>query len=128
MIGGAASLLLIANRETTGISGVVAALMRKGVEGQAWRWAFIGGLLAGGVGLALFAPASFSAATRSLPVVALAGVLVGFGTRLGGGCTSGRGVCGVSRLSVASIVATVIFVLVGMITVTVIRVASGVGS
>jgi uncharacterized membrane protein YedE/YeeE len=127
LIGAAASLLLLVNRETAGISGVVAALMRKGLGSQGWRLAFLGGLLAGGVGLALFAPARFSQATTSLPLVALAGVLVGLGTRMGGGCTSGHGVCGTSRLSVASIAATVIFVAVGMITVTVIRLTTGAG-
>ncbi len=127
LIGAAASVLLLVNRETAGISGVVAALLRKGVASNAWRLAFLGGLLAGGVGLTLVAPARFSQATKSLPLFALAGVLVGFGTRLGGGCTSGHGVCGTSRLSVPSIAATVIFVAVGMITVTLIRLTTGAG-
>jgi uncharacterized membrane protein YedE/YeeE len=111
LIGLAASILLIANGKVAGISGILAGLLGR-AELQ-WRGWFVGGLLLAGV-LALFAPASIGSSPRSLPVLAVAGLLVGVGTRLGGGCTSGHGVCGISRLSARSIAATVVFVALGM--------------
>jgi uncharacterized protein len=82
-----------------------------------WRTAFIAGLLAGGATTAVFWPASFAMTVeRSAPALALAGVLVGFGSRLGSGCTSGHGVCGIARASGRSLVATITFMTTGALT------------
>jgi uncharacterized membrane protein YedE/YeeE len=128
LIGIAASLLYAGTGRTAGISGIVGGLFSRSDGGRGWRVQFITGLLAGGVLLMLFAPSVFGAGTgRPLALVAVAGLLVGFGTRLGGGCTSGHGVCGLSRLSARSLIATVTFIAAGMLTVWLAR-RFGVGS
>jgi len=97
-----------------GISGIVAGAMQQ-AEGRNWRLAFIIGLLLGPTAVYWLDP-SLSFHTPNLSVVVvLAGLLVGLGTRWGSGCTSGHGVCGVSRMSPRSIVATVLFMLVGVL-------------
>jgi uncharacterized membrane protein YfcA/uncharacterized membrane protein YedE/YeeE len=110
LIGLAAAGLLLFNGRIAGISGIVGGLLHPTRDEVGWRTAFVGGLLAGG---ALFAATSPELVgppvSQSGAVLALAGGLVGIGTRLGGGCTSGHGVCGVSRGSVRSVVATVTF-------------------
>src|SRR6266853_1516276 len=94
-----------------------------------WRWLFLAGLVAGaGAWLWLAPPAFAPRAGYPLPLVLLAGVLVGFGTAQGGGCTSGHGVCGISRLSARSIVATLTFLVTGMASVFVVRHLLGVAS
>ena len=124
LIGLAATLLLWSHGRIAGISGIWAGLLRTG-DG-AWRALFVAGLLVGGVVLWLAHPAAFAApAGRSLGVLAVAGVLVGVGTRLSNGCTSGHGVCGLSRLSVRSAVAVVAFMSVGFVTASVIGAAVG---
>ncbi|MFY0567931.1 YeeE/YedE family protein [Archangium lansingense] len=125
LIGMSASLLLLANGRVAGISGVVGALLAPVRGDIAWRVLFFGGLLSGGLLLARLRPESFAApaslsAGGVVPLV-VAGLLVGFGSRLGNGCTSGHGVCGISRGSVRSIVATLTFMATGALTVFLVR-------
>lgn len=110
LIGAASVLLLIADGRIAGISGVVAFLLGRPKPGTGWRLAFLVGLLAGPplvAALAGHAPGITVAATW--PTLALAGLLVGYGTRLGSGCTSGHGVCGLGRLSPRSMAAVLTF-------------------
>jgi uncharacterized membrane protein YedE/YeeE len=102
--------------------------LRPPLGGRLWRGAFVVGLLLGGLAQAIWAPQHFGAAPRPLAVLAVAGLLVGFGTRMGGGCTSGHGVCGISRWSGPSIAATFTFIATGVATVLVYRVLAGGGS
>lgn len=118
LIGLAASLLLIASGRIAGISGIVSGLLVGNRGDRAWRAAFLAGLLAAGVALALASPSVVHPSPRSLVPLVVAGLLVGVGTRLGNGCTSGHGVCGLSRMSVRSLAATVTFVGTGMLTAT----------
>lgn len=118
LIGGASLLLLISCRRVVGISGIVAGLLppRRGDLG--WRLAFLAGLALGGLLLASRVPHELSA---SRPTIALAGLLVGLGARLGGGCTSGHGVCGLGRRSPRSLVAVLTFMTTAFLTVFVTR-------
>jgi hypothetical protein len=101
-----------------GISGVFGRLLVPTTPDKTWRIVFLLGLISGaGVSFALWESAALFRPLRSLGMMAVAGLLVGFGTRLGGGCTSGHGVCGVGRGQTDSIVATFIFVAFGMMTV-----------
>lgn len=119
LIGLAATLLWLSHGRIAGISGITSGVLR-GERG--FRVPFLLGLLAAGVVAWLAWPAAFATTwTPSLPVALLAGALVGAGTKLGNGCTSGHGVCGVSRLSLRSIVATCTFVACGMVTVALVR-------
>ena len=118
LIGLAASLLLLANGRIAGVSGMIAGLLPPERGQWSMRAWFLAGLIAAGVAGALLAPESFGAAPRSLLALGAAGLLVGAGTRASGGCTSGHGVCGVSRLSPRSIVATAVFVACGIVTAT----------
>lgn len=121
LIGLAASLLLITQGKVAGISGITAnALMGKPGD-RAWRGAFLLGLVLAGLSFSALSSGSFGSSPRSLALVATAGLLVGVGTRIGGGCTSGHGVCGISRLSPRSLVATSAFISSGIVTVTVLR-------
>jgi uncharacterized membrane protein YedE/YeeE len=110
LIGLASAVLLLASGRTAGISGITAGLLRPWHGEGIWRWMFIAGLILGTVLYGLFggnlAAVQIDANTATLTG---GGLLVGIGTRLGGGCTSGHGVCGISRLSVRSITATLIF-------------------
>jgi uncharacterized membrane protein YedE/YeeE len=122
LIGAACALLLVTNGRLAGISGIVGPLVAGRARGdQGWRWAFFAGLLVGGVGLAWARPGLIGASPASLPTLAIAGLLVGLGTRLGSGCTSGHGVCGIAQLSARSIVATLTFMGTGIATVLVVR-------
>ena len=122
IIGLAASLFLLTHGKVAGISGLYGGLLRRGTSDRALRFWFIAGLLAAGGVLRLVFPAAFATTwTATLPLVLVAGVLVGFGTQLGNGCTSGHGVCGISRLSVRSLVATGTFMATGFATVFVVR-------
>ncbi len=110
LIGAAAVLLMATLGRIAGISGIVGGLMSAGLQDIGWRLAFIAGLIAGPwVAVLLGAPIPQVDVDASIPVVILAGLLVGFGTRLGSGCTSGHGVCGLARLSPRSLVATLLF-------------------
>lgn len=114
LIGLGAAALLLFNGKVSGVSGIFAGVLRPVKSDTSWRAAFIGGLLAGGLILRLFLPEAFDFGTiRPLGTLAVAGLLVGFGTRLGNGCTSGHGVCGMARLSVRSIAATATFMTTG---------------
>jgi uncharacterized membrane protein YedE/YeeE len=115
LIGLSASALLVLSGRVAGISGIVGGLLQpKGGE-VAWRVAFLGGLLLGGVLVQWFVPGSVvpRPGVAPNPLVAISGLLVGIGTQLGGGCTSGHGVCGLSRLSRRSLVAVATFMAAG---------------
>jgi uncharacterized protein len=115
LIGVASALLLLTHGRIAGISGITGSLLQPTPD-RGWRVAFVGGLLTAGALAAVVAPSAVGASVRSLPLVIAAGLLVGFGTRLGGGCTSGHGVCGLSRLSARSLVAVATFMTTGAIT------------
>jgi uncharacterized membrane protein YedE/YeeE len=118
LIGAAATALLVLTGKTAGVSGVLDGLVRVERSELDWKIAFVAGLLTGGVVLARVLPANLADhALQAWPVMAIAGWLVGFGTRLGGGCTSGHGVCGIGRLSGRSIAGTLTFIATGMVTV-----------
>lgn len=121
MIGLSASLCLLLFGRIAGISGIMGALVRR--EGdRSFTASFVAGLLVTGVILALLRPELFEASVLRSPVaLVIAGLLAGFGARLGGGCTSGHGVCGISRLSVRSIAGTLTFMVTGAITVFVVQ-------
>jgi uncharacterized membrane protein YedE/YeeE len=124
-IGTATALLILFNGRIAGISGIVGGLVgglfnsKKGDMG--WRIAFISGLIAAPVIWQLFYRLPTLKIDGSFAVMALAGLIVGIGTRYGSGCTSGHGVCGLSRLSPRSIVATLVFMGTGFITVYFVR-------
>ncbi|WNG58326.1 YeeE/YedE family protein [Archangium gephyra] len=121
LIGLSASLLLLANGRVAGISGVVGSLLAPVRGDIAWRVLFFGGLLTGGLLLAWLRPGSFAVpvtlSSGGVLLLVVAGLLVGFGARLGNGCTSGHGVCGISRGSVRSIAATLTFMATGVLSV-----------
>jgi uncharacterized protein len=122
LIGLSASLLLFTHGKVAGISGLVGGILRRGTTDRPFRLSFLAGLLAAGIVLRLVFPAVFESRwTATLPLALAAGVLVGFGTQLGSGCTSGHGVCGISRLSLRSLIATGTFMLTGFATVFVVR-------
>nr|WP_312986743.1 YeeE/YedE family protein [Comamonas koreensis] len=121
LIGLAAVLLVLFNGRIAGISGIVAALLPPRPQPGAWRLAFVAGLLAAPWLYQLFAPLPAASSPAAWPLLVLAGLLVGIGTRLGSGCTSGHGVCGLSRLSLRSLVATLCFMVSGFATVFVLR-------
>jgi uncharacterized membrane protein YedE/YeeE len=126
VIGVSATLLLWLDGRVAGISGIVGGLLRRQPVEAAWRVAFVAGLLAGGGVLRFVAPASVAfMLTRSTTTLIVAGLLVGFGTQLGNGCTSGHGVCGLSRGSRRSLAATLTFMATGMATAFVVRLLGG---
>lgn len=122
LIGIASVMLMALNGRIAGISGIAGGLIAPGTPDRSWRAAFIAGLVAAPLIYTLLAgeaPAvEFPAGTLML---ALGGILVGLGTQLGSGCTSGHGVCGMSRLSPRSIAATAIFMTTGILTVFLVR-------
>ncbi len=128
LIGLSAVLLLAVNGRIAGISGIVGGLLTPSSGETGWRAAFVVGMLAGGILYAVFAGSLGIALQAGLPVMGIAGLLVGFGTRLGGGCTSGHGVCGIGRLSQRSIVATGTFMVAAVGTVFVARHVIGAGA
>lgn len=119
LIGGAVWLMLIGLGRVAGISGIAATAMAA-PRTSAWRVAFLLGLVVGGAGFARLFNVS-GTAVAATPWLIAAGLLVGFGTVLGGGCTSGHGVCGLGRRSLRSLVATLVFMAAGMATVAVIH-------
>ncbi|MEQ8247604.1 MAG: YeeE/YedE thiosulfate transporter family protein [Alphaproteobacteria bacterium] len=121
LIGLSAALLLAINGRLAGISGILAGLLRPTGNDWSWRLFFIVGLI-GGSGIWLAAiDRPVIAFDVGWPVVILGGILTGVGTRIGAGCTSGHGVCGLARLSPRSLVATLTFVGTGALTVFVVR-------
>lgn len=122
LIGLAAAGLLVLTGKTAGVSGILDGVLRG--ERSEWRWkaAFLAGLVTGGLLLAWQNPSALaSSAPRAWPWVIAGGLLVGFGARLGGGCTSGHGVCGIGRASLRGLVGTAIFIAAGALTVVLLR-------
>ena len=118
LIGLAAALLLLLNGRISGIIGIVGGLLVPRNADAGWRLVFVAGLLLGAFVYMLATGGAIPVKMQaSVPVLVAAGLLVGFGTRLGSGCTSGHGLCGVARLSKRSIVATSVFFGVAMLTV-----------
>lgn len=115
MIGLASALLLFSQGRIAGISGITGGVLRRAPD-LAWRLAFVAGLGLAGLVATRVAPAAIESPTRAPIVIVVAGLLVGYGTRLGGGCTSGHGVCGLSRGSKRSLVAVVVFLATGALT------------
>jgi len=116
LIGLAAAVALVVHGRIAGISGICGRLLDPG-EGQPFRFGFLAGMIVTGAIAAAVAPSAFGGGVRGLPGLALAGLLVGIGTTLGNGCTSGHGVCGISRLSRRSIAAVATFMLTAALTV-----------
>ena len=117
IIGLATSIFLLFKGRVFGISGIVGGIV-KPIRGDIfWRVSVVSGLIFGGVLMSILYPAAIEFSDSNLTRYLLAGLLVGFGTQLGGGCTSGHGVCGVSRLSQRSLTATAVFMLSGILTV-----------
>jgi uncharacterized membrane protein YedE/YeeE len=110
LIGLAATLLMLFTGRIAGISGIFAGCLSFSIDDKSWRIAFIAGLLLAPLTSALLGyPIPSPQMPASWGIIVLAGLLVGFGTRLSGGCTSGHGVCGIARLSPRSVIATAIF-------------------
>jgi len=126
LIGLASVLLMMLTGRIAGISGILGGCITLATGDKAWRYAFIAGLvLAPVAGDFLGHPLPTPQMPASWVVIVIAGLLVGFGARLGGGCTSGHGVCGVARLSARSIVATAIFMATAIVVVALMRHGSG---
>lgn len=122
LIGLSASAMLLLNGKIAGISGILAGVLKPVSGDTLWRGSFLGGLSTGGLLLRFLMPRAFDfGIIRPFPILIAAGLLVGFGTRLGSGCTSGHGVCGISRLSARSLVATMTFIASGALVVFVVN-------
>jgi uncharacterized membrane protein YedE/YeeE len=116
LIGLAAGIMMVFNGKIAGISGIFANLLHPR-SSTAWQWAFIMGLLISGLlSHWLISPIQIDIKANT-PMLIIAGLLVGFGTRLGNGCTSGHGVCGISRFSIRALIATLTFICSGVVTV-----------
>jgi uncharacterized protein len=122
LLGVASTLLLLLDGRILGVSGIVGGLPFAARGDRAWRGLFLAGMLAGGVALAVLDRGLLaSAQEQTVPVAIAAGALVGVGTRMSRGCTSGHGLCGLARLSRRSFVATGVFMAAGALTVLVAR-------
>ncbi len=121
LIGLAATLLLWSIGRIAGISGIVNGIVEGTRGDRDWRIAFIAGMMIAGAVALQFLPGPARAQTGATPLLLVAGFLVGFGTRIGNGCTSGHGVCGLGRLSKRSLAAVATFMAAGMATVFVVR-------
>jgi uncharacterized membrane protein YedE/YeeE len=121
LIGLAAALFVLFNGRIAGISGILGGLLEWPKGDTAWRVAFLSGLIAAPAVYGLFAPLPEVQAEAGTSTLVVAGLLVGIGTRYGSGCTSGHGVCGLSRLSQRSLAATGAFMAAGFITVFIVR-------
>ena len=122
LIGIAASMMLLFNGKVAGVSGIFGGMLFQQGEERAWQLSFIAGLIAGGILLFIIHAEFFEISSgRGLLTATIAGLLVGIGTRVGGGCTSGHGVCGIGRLSGRSLVATVTFMFAGMVIVALVQ-------
>ncbi|HTL49516.1 MAG TPA: YeeE/YedE family protein [Steroidobacteraceae bacterium] len=109
LIGLGAAFLMWSVGRIAGISGIASGALEGARGDRAWRFAFLAGMMIAGAVALQFLPAPPRAQTGSTPLLIVAGLLVGFGTRLGNGCTSGHGVCGLARLSKRSLVAVMTF-------------------
>ena len=118
IIGVAVTLMLLFNGRVTGISGILASSLTTPDKQGLWRWMFLLGMILGGIITYAIEPNFFSNLSgRSLPAIAVAGLLVGYGTVMGSGCTSGHGICGIGRFSLRSFFATGTFMLFGFLAV-----------
>ncbi len=128
LIGLSASLLLLFNGRVAGISGIAGSLFSLSGHEAPWRLSFLAGMVGGGFLVGALLPDAWGQASTSssgLGLIAVAGLLVGFGTRLGSGCTSGHGICGISRGSSRSIAATLTFMAAGVAAVFALRTLMG---
>ncbi len=126
LIGIAVTIMLLFNGRVTGVSGIISSSLAKPTREGLWRWMFIAGLIVGGLLIQVIRPDMFLNVTnRDSIIVIMAGLLVGYGTVMGSGCTSGHGVCGLSRLSARSMIATLTFMLLGFLTVQAMRYFEG---
>lgn len=122
LLGLSAFLLLLLLGRIAGISGIVSGVLQsKSLKERSWRLAFVLGIVIAPLVYGLFAELPVSQIDADWPLLIVAGLLVGFGSRYGSGCTSGHGVCGLSRLSIRSLVATASFMTTGFITVFIVR-------
>jgi uncharacterized membrane protein YedE/YeeE len=122
LIGLASVLLMLLNGRVAGISGILGGALALSAGDKVWRLAFIAGLIVAPIVIGLFGhPLPEPQMPASWLLIVAAGVLVGFGARYGGGCTSGHGVCGIARLSARSIAATAIFMASAIIVVAIMR-------
>lgn len=120
LIGLAAAGMWILSGRIAGVSGILASSLSRAGD-RSWRVAFLAGLIGAGFVMTLVAPERFGDPIGSIPLEVAAGLLVGLGTALGNGCTSGHGVCGIGRLSPRSLVATTVFIATGALTVAALR-------
>lgn len=121
LIGIATAILILFNGRIAGISGILGGLVKPRMDDVDWRLAFVLGLLLSSIVWDVFLPTQPPLIETNNTTIIVAGLLVGIGTRFGSGCTSGHGICGLSRASPRSIVATLTFMLVGFITVYIVR-------
>jgi uncharacterized membrane protein YedE/YeeE len=122
LIGLAATMLMMLTGRLAGVAGILGGLLQAKPADAPWRIAFIAGLIAAPLVAALAgAPLPRPAMTSSLVLLSAGGLLVGFGSRMGNGCTSGHGVCGFARFSARSIAATIIFMIAAVATVAIVR-------
>ena len=129
LIGLASVWLLVSTGRIAGVSGILHGLAMPGAGDALWRAAFLAGLIVAGFAWLAMDPAAFAPrADLTLGWIAAAGLLVGFGTRMSGGCTSGHGVCGLGRLSARSLVAVLVFLVTGMMATFAVRHLLGVPS
>lgn len=118
IMGVAATILLLMNGRIAGVSGILGGVIDGEKNDRLWRVLFVAGLFVGGLFMAKLWPERAQlVVTSGVPTLVIAGLLVGFGSRLGSGCTSGHGVCGLARFSMRSLVATMVFMAAGFITV-----------
>jgi hypothetical protein len=126
LIGLAASLLLVAHGRVAGISGIYGGVLERDAPDKAYRVWFLLGMVLVGVAVRFIAPSAYGDThIGNLALIIPAGLLVGFGTRLGNGCTSGHGVCGLSRFSGRSLAATLVFIAAGAVSVLLRRTLGG---
>jgi len=126
LIGAAATLMLWVNGRITGISGILGGVLFPAQTDTLWRILFIAGLLSGAIVYTLINGSPIELQIQATPLLTIvAGFLVGFGTRLGSGCTSGHGICGIARVSKRSFAATAVFMTTAIITVFLVRHALG---
>lgn len=126
IIGLAATIMLLFLGRVTGISGIISGILKTPSDDSGWRFSFLAGLLIGGGVLKLLIPSTFMIISNSsLYDYAIGGFLVGLGTVMGSGCTSGHGVCGISRLSLRSVIATITFIGFGIFSIILFRFLKG---
>lgn len=126
LIGVSVSLMLLFNGKITGVSGILGRLLDRSSSDKSWRILFVLGLILGGAILKISYPVAFEIQSSAVTMdYILGGLVVGIGTTIGSGCTSGHGVCGISRLSKRSIIATMTFMAFGVLSVILFKVLRG---